>query len=240
MSKHFYLLGILGIFLVANANAAVGTNNFVLKVGGGLDASLMKAKPGNNFPTPDNGQVYSHANLLGGNFTMDLGYQYFNVSGASVHGIDVLGSFGFSAESIRTPNFYVFVGSLDPFLQKMYVSLSSTYSAGRQFANSKFMVDVLGVTSSFGNIKGSAKVMEVHETEKVEFPGGGFWSIGLNLPLGFQFVMNNGFVFGFRHSLSFLFPAYNTEGGFNLLKGDRSYNFLNYQLNVSLGFMVGK
>ncbi|WP_143280354.1 hypothetical protein [Brevinema andersonii] len=58
-------------------------------------------------------------------------------------------------ENICASNFYLLVGDTDPFLKKMYVSLSSAYSANRQFANSKFMVDILGVTSSFGNLKGS-------------------------------------------------------------------------------------
>ncbi|SFB67447.1 hypothetical protein SAMN02745150_00064 [Brevinema andersonii] len=93
--QKFLFIGNIRGILVVDANVAIGTNNFVLKVGGGLDVSLMKAKSGNNFVTPDNGQICSHANLLGGNFTADIGYQYFNVSGISVYGVDLLGSFGF-------------------------------------------------------------------------------------------------------------------------------------------------
>lgn len=225
------------IFFAARVHAAVGTNNFVLKVSTGFDMSTINSKPNNNLPTHP---IFSHAELLGWNISVDLGYQYFDIAGTSVHGMDVIGGIGYSGENIRTPNFYIFAGGADPFLKKIYLSLSSTYTAGRQLANSKFMVDILGVTSSFGNLKGTVKVTDSNKSKKQELPAGGFWSLGLNLPLGFQFVADNGFVFGFRHSLSLLFPAYNTKNGFNLLKGDRSYNFLNYQLNISLGFMVGK
>lgn len=127
-------------------------------------------------------------------------------------------------------------------LDRPYGYISSTYSLGHQFNSAKLMFDILGINLSIGNVTFHASANNKYDTSEY----GGTYGVGINLPLGTQYIMNNGFVIGFRHSLNFLLPAYKSKNGHNFLeekvnnKSLRSAHYINYNLIVPFGYMFGK
>lgn len=236
------------ILLSTQIHAEVGQHNFVIKAGGGLSASKSIAL--DSVTTDINGQPTGidpdslETKTLGGGFNIDLGYQFFSTSTTVVHGIDALIGFGMSFNKITKS---LGLDTLPPgaYVQarETYGSLSATYSVGHQFSNAKLMVDILGLNLTFGNMK----LLSYYEDTKIATQKAGcYFGIGMNLPLGLQYIMNNGFLAGFRHSITFLLPTL-FQDGINFLaekdangKTRRTADYIDYKLNFFLGYMFGK
>ncbi|SFB82141.1 hypothetical protein SAMN02745150_00946 [Brevinema andersonii] len=240
--ERLYTLAVL-VLAISPAFSAVGAHNFVIKAGGGLSASTtqpLEYLDGKKRPEVEIQQETT--TFVGGVIAVDLGYQFFGTKNSVVQGVDALIGFGMNFDTMLTIAERKLPPGLGARLDIPYGYISSTYSVGRQFDNAKLMFDILGINLAIGNMTlHSSEYDEYHSTE-----AGGVFHVGINLPIGTQYIMNNGFVIGFRHSLNFLFPAYNNKDGDNFLnekvnnKTLRAINYINYNLIVSFGYMFGK
>ncbi|MGL4394618.1 MAG: hypothetical protein ACRCS8_05280 [Brevinema sp.] len=264
---------LLFTFLVISGQtfAAVGTHNFVFKASG--QASMGYHKPIKNAGTAGiDGKPYTDdASMLGGGFNIGLGYQYYSEKGNTIHGVDFMTTIGMAYHGIANGYSANFVGAFvdnqatdaKSFTQ-IYGTLSTTYSVGRKLDSGRFMIDAVGLNIALGGTSVKMKedtgspllnsMLGITDTSYRNFGFGKYLGLGLVLPLGFQYVGNNGFVFGVRHSMTLLFPVApdnitllgnNTESHF--LAGEnangnkvRDFDYFDYKIDISLGFMIGK
>lgn len=238
--KRLYILAAL-VLGTSPMFSAVGTHNFVIKAGGGLAASVVEPLKGTQASL-----ALRKGSFVGGVIAVDLGYQFFDTKGSLVQGVDTLIGFGMNFDCAISLHGQKLPSNLKFRIDRPYGYISSTYSVGHQFNNAKLMFDILGINLAIGNRTAvSSTFINGRNVESTADLGGAF-GFGINLPIGTQYIMNNGFVVGFRHSLNFLFPAYNNKNGQNFLnekvgnKVSRSVNYINYNLIVSFGYMFGK
>lgn len=252
MNMKYLLLGLM--LMVMPLYAEVGTHNFVLKAGGGVNLSTRQFIKG---LVPDFQAAAFKEKMQGGIVSVDMGYQYFHTSDSFVQGIDALVGFSYSFTEMVTKGgvivkTYPGIGT-QVYHLGMFGSVSSTYSIGKKFSKSRLMFDVLGLHMMFGDWTFqfnvpipppvSLPLQDANNFESIMKNAGTVFSIGLNLPLAPQYIMDNGFIVALRHSITFLLPMTNGENGQHGLKDSklnkRTADYISYNVQFSIGFMVG-
>lgn len=224
-------------------HAKVGTHNGFITLNGGFNygKGTVSKYQVDNFGTPKG----SFQDQLGGALGFDIGYQYYSPT-KLIHGVDaVIGmnaGFERSKGSSDGTTYEKAEGESKKMGQPTLVGyVSSTYALGFQAVNTRFMFDVLGLQLAFGQIS-QFNANADPKSEKTDT----IFNVGLNLPLGFRAVMDNGFIIGFRHTLAFncAYKGVEKDGVFQGMIGDkdgnRFSNLLQYSMMFSIGFAFGK
>lgn len=224
-------------------HAKVGTHNGFITLNGGFNygKGTFTKYAVDNIGVPKG----SYMDQLGGALGFDIGYQYYSPT-KLIHGADAV--IGMNAGFERTKgssdgNTYE---KADAEIKKtgaptLVGYVSSTYSLGFQAVNTRFMFDVLGLQLAFGQLS-QFDANADPKSEKTDT----IFNVGLNLPLGFRAVMDNGFIIGFRHTLAFNCVYKNAEKDGQIVgsmlgdKDNRNMNLMQYSMMFSIGFAFGK
>ncbi|MGL5720924.1 MAG: hypothetical protein ACRCY4_00780 [Brevinema sp.] len=236
MRKGALLVALCATFMATSAHAAVGKHNgFIALTGGFLYDQLIPVE-GSGVPAG------AYQDQLGGSVGFDLGYQFYS-QGNFVNGVDlVFGmSFGFqNALGFFDGTTYNPANFADGDFSGVHTStayLSTTYSAGFHVAGTRFMFDVIGLRLEVGGLQHVASFGGI----PTDIARENVFNVGINLPLGFRAVMDNGFLIGFRHTLSVNVAAYgDTDARILFVNEERLANLLSYSFQFSLGYAFGK
>ncbi|MGL5722710.1 MAG: hypothetical protein ACRCY4_09960 [Brevinema sp.] len=236
MRKGVLLVALCAAFMATSAHAAVGKHNGFIALTGGFLYDQLISVEGSGAPAG------SYQDQLGGSVGFDLGYQYYS-QGKFVNGVDLVFGMTFGFQKVlgffdgTTYNPANFADGESAGLRSTTAYLGSTYSAGFHAAGTRFMFDVIGLRLEFGGLQFVANTGGVSMDATAE----SVFNIGINLPLGFRAVMDNGFLIGFRHAVSVNVAAYgDAEMPFLVRNGERSNNLLSYSFQFSLGYAFGK
>ena len=248
------LVLLLAMMFISSANfAAVGQHNFQATVGGNMNYTTST----HNSATTAAEKKSMKQEALGGGFDVTLGYLYLS-QGSLIHGFDTKARFGMNfspvykqgGESVELP-----AGSAAG-LNTTTFSLGSTYMLGGKVGNGRLMVNVLGLNLGYltGNNYYSATVGGIKGSENSKT--GNSFLVGIELPLGAQYIFDNGFSLGFSHRLDIALGGKPKSGTTEVDGHDKTYpldegsafgtdkttqsSYLAYNLTVSLGYVFGK
>jgi len=251
--KNSINLALFALLLISSgqAYASVGTHNGTINVGGAFNFATTSS----NAPTGQE-KKDSTETFLGGGFNVELGYLYLS-SGTLIQGFDTRLSFGMNYDGVyqKGGNPVNFPKSMSQSLDTMYFQVGTTYQLGTVLGKGRILVDVLGLNLGIISLKDvlNQKVAETEST--IIQKGGNAFLIGINLPLGTQYIFDNGFTLGFRHRLDFALGGersglggesngttttifYDKGSQFGTHNNQKSY--LAYNLTFSLGYVFGK
>ncbi len=134
--------------------------------------------------------------------------------------------------------------------ETMHLYAGATYIVGAKVGPGTLLVDALGVNIGWINNKFNMSCTYDGKTEKNSYDYGNSLLFSVNLPLGTQFVFDNGLMLGFRHRLDFQFGSefkytfdsndeFKYESGSYFGTRDDQQLYLAYNLTVSVGFAFG-
>ncbi len=265
--KKSLLLAVLLALPVAGFSA-VTANNFTVNVGGAFNYSQMTM---NGYKDMGMTAKQAGTSYMGGGFNVELGHLHLS-QGSLIHAFDTRLGFAMNFDGISK------LGGEKVELPKgcsmsfnpMYVYVGTTYAMGAKMGNGTLLVDVLGLNlgyfgassksvGSFGfgdDGEEEEEVASIADSSKMTMiaKDGGAFLVSLNLPLGTQYVFDNGFSVGFRHRLDFAFGSTSDEEGKVKVDGttttytskgsqfgtkDGQSSYLAYNLTVSLGYAFG-
>jgi len=248
--KNIICLAVL--FLVAGdfLYGGVGRHNGTINIGGEFKYTEFSPNKGTSQERKDGEREY-----IGGGLNVELGYLYLTKN-TLIHGFDTRLSFAlinfnplykFGGEAAKD----VLVDGKTSVFSSKYVTIGTTYILGTKIEKGRLMIDVLGLNIGWFTARDLRKVngqmnWTIYENS---------FLLGVNLPLGTQYIFDNGFMVGFRHRLDFVFGdeksihlvniANNqtsdplaTDAVFGLGKDQHTY--LGYNVTVSFGFAIGK
>ena len=253
------LVLLMAMMLISSANfAAVGQNNFQITVGGNMNYTTTT---GNGAVTAEQKKL-AKDEFLGGGFDVTLGYLYLS-QGSLIHGFDTKVRFGMNFSPASKSGGKKFdaeaalgIKGATMGLNTTTFSVGTTYMLGGKVGNGRLMVNVLGLNLGYltGNIKTTAPILGLDVTANVKT--GNSFLVGIDLPLGTQYIFDNGFSLGFSHRLDIALGGKNTTGRTTTTEGldttttpnegsvfgtDKSqFSYLAYNLTVSLGYVFGK
>ena len=257
------LVLLLAMMFISSANfAAVGQHNFQATVGGNMNYTTSTP----NIATTAAEKKASKIDALGGGFDVTLGYLYLS-QGSLIHGFDTKVRFGMNFSPLSTiggekvtPEMLEMIGfplipGATAGLNTTTFSVGTTYMLGGKVGNGRLMVNVLGLNLGYltGNFKATAEVGGIKGS--INQKTGNSFLVGIELPLGTQYIFDNGFSLGFSHRLDIALggkpkPGTPTVDGhdttnpmdegsaFGTDKTQLSY--MAYNLTVSLGYVFGK
>ena len=246
------LVLLMAMMLVSSVNfAAVGQNNFQITVGGNMNYTALGA----NGDLTAEQKKQNKQEFLGGGFDLTLGYLYLS-QGSLIHGFDTKVRFGmnFSPISKVGGEKYELPESMSMGLNTTTFSVGTTYMLGGKIGNGRLMVNVLGL--NLGYLTGNRKIIETigGTTSTDNKKSGNSFLVGIDLPLGTQYIFDNGFSLGFSHRLDFAFGGERKPGtptmdgttsttpatGSQFGTKDSQQSYMAYNLTVSLGYVFGK
>ena len=243
------LVLLLAMMFVSSANfAAVGQNNLQITVGGNLNSTTL----GRNGDLTDAQEKTSKEVYLGGGFDLTLGYLYLS-QGSLIHGFDTKARFtmNFSpAYKLGGEKAEDALGNDTLELNTTSVSVGSTYMIGKKLGEGRLMVNVLGL--NLGYLTGNMKQSDI--TSSYNIKTGNSFLVGIDLPLGTQYIFDNGFSVGFSHRLDFALGKEATDSKETVNGNNITYtpngstfgtknnqqSYMAYNLTVSLGYVFGK
>lgn len=239
-------------FLVAGSflYADVGQHNGTINVGGVFNYSEFTPNKGTEQEKKDGKREY-----IGGGFNASLGYLYLT-QGTLIHGFDTRLTFGISWNPIHkfggeSSQDALGDGNTSRFDRK-HATLGTTYLLGTRIGGGRLMMDVLGVNIGWfvaRDVRTFRNGNKMHQ----DIYGNSFL-LGLTLPLGTQYIFDNGFMVGFRHRLDFTWGENKNliygedkdrtytipdEGSFFGTSSDQN-TYLGYSITISFGFALGK
>ena len=244
------LVLLMAMMFISSANfAAVGQHNFQATVGGNMNYTTLGA----NGDLTAAEKKENKQEFLGGGFDVTLGYLYLS-QGSLIHGFDTKVRFGmnFSPVYKMGGEKAVLEDGVKMGLNTTTFSVGTTYMLGGKVGNGRLMVNVLGLNLGYltGNNKSSSETPEATYNYKT----GNSFLVGIDLPLGTQYIFDNGFSIGFSHRLDIALGGEYKQGDpkmdgttatipatgsqFGTDKTQSSY--LAYNLTVSLGYVFGK
>ena len=250
------LVLLMAMMLISSANfAAVGQHNFQATVGGNMNYTTL----GDNEATTAAEKKAGKTEVLGGGFDLTLGYLYLS-QGSLIHGFDTKIRFGmnFNPPYKNAGEKHVAQTGVKTSLNTTTFSVGTTYMMGGKIGNGRLMVNVLGLNLGYltGNNKTTVDMVGITPYTQ-NWKTGNSFLVGIDLPLGTQYIFDNGFSVGFSHRLDIALGGENTTGGtmsnvdgqsgthtpnegsqFGTAKSQSSY--LAYNLTVSLGYVFGK
>ena len=243
------------MFLSSFNYATVGQNNLQITVGGNMNytktvnnTAWAGIKPKNEY--------------IGGGFDITLGHLYLS-QGALIHGFDTKARFAMNFSPLTKVNGEKFdpeaigydkYGSTT--LNTSGFSLGTTYMIGNKLGKGRLMINVLGLnlgylSATYTNIKISTST--TYSTHINKYADS--FLLGVELPLGIQYIFDNGLSLGFSHRLDFSFgkdgagtPDRTIDGDtitdtYNKSafgSGDGQASYLAYNLTVRIGYVFGK
>ena len=244
------LVLLMAMMLISSANfAAVGQNNVQITIGGNMNYTTLGVN--GDFTAEEKKQMKTE--FLGGGFDVTLGYLYLS-QGSLIHGFDTKVRFGmnFSPISKEGGEKVVLPEGMSIGLNTTTFSVGTTYMLGGKMGNGRLMVNVLGLNLGYltGNNKNTTTTPEMTANYKT----GNSFLVGIDLPLGTQYIFDNGFSIGFSHRLDFALGSEFKEGtevidgttvtvpgtGSSFGTKDTQSSYMAYNLTVSLGYVFGK
>ena len=243
----------MAMMLISSANfAAIGQNNFQITLGGNMNYTTLGA----NGDLTAEEEKQNKQEFFGGGFDVTLGYLYLS-QGSLIHGFDTKARFAMNfspayksgGESVNLPE------GLKVGLNTTTFSVGTTYMLGGKIGNGRLMVNVLGLNLGYltGNIKCTAT--QGGQTGSSNQKTGNSFLVGIDLPLGTQYIFDNGFSVGFSHRLDFALggeiktmtekidgnnATYTPNEGSMFGTKDNQQSYMAYNLTVSLGYVFGK
>lgn len=225
--------------------SAVGTNNFTFNVGGTFNVSSIYGNANQTIPIKERTTAF-----LGGGFNMELGHLYLS-QGNVVTGADTRFGFGMNYDKLHTIGGRGIDTNIDVSFNTLSVYLGSTFVIGKKLNAGHLLFDIAGL--DMGYFIGAQRQKLNNITANILT--GNHFLLSINLPLGTQFIFNNGLIIGFRHQLDMAFaplvsdPIVETDGINTIVRPNRGGVFgnsraqdtlLSYSLTFSLGFAIGK
>lgn len=251
MKLNFKLLAVVIMcFSTVVGHARTRVNMVTLNVGGTFNYAQWSPNVGTDQFQKDNTRKY-----IGGGFNVELGN--LSLGGTkTLHGTDTRLSFGMNFDPIYK------IGDNSVNLAKgnkmdfnsLFVYISTTYVVGTILNEGRFLVDLFGFNLGYLTGELSSKVSVSGQKVTTVSKVGSHFLVGVNLPLGIQYIFKNGFILGFRHRLDFAFST-SPEIGSPKTEGDKitvpmnrggifgtrdsQFYYMSYNLTFSIGYAFG-
>ncbi|MGL4677018.1 MAG: hypothetical protein ACRCWI_05070 [Brevinema sp.] len=240
-------LRILAVLAIPVWNfTAVGTNNMTINIGGVFNYSQGVI----NDDSTISERSKRMSDYVGGGFNLEIGHLYLS-QGDVIHAMDTRLSFGINfddphkGQTLQSP--------LDIEFNTLSFSIGTSYAMGKVVGKGRILVDILGL--NFGYFTANLILSDKVESATFISRMGNNLLVSLNLPLGVQYIFNNGLMLGFKHRLDFAFSTIPTGesiaiednsmtttplggGIFGIDQSQTSY--LAYNLTFSIGYVFGK
>ena len=246
--KRFSIL-LLSIFFTASAYASIGTHNGLVSIGGGLGYNSTT----NNTLNPLAG-VANGAGYVGGGYTIELGYLYLKDANSFIHGVDTRLSFGqhFNSQTTADGEKIELPEGVKSSFDTTFFQVGTTYQIGLKTGPGRLMIDIFGLNLGYlsANINSSSTGAGMTFESKNKM--GNNFLLGFNLPLGINYIMDNGLMIGFRHRIDMAFGAeygmlessdgttISPDKGSRLGFADNQAQYLAYNLTFNIGYAFGK
>ncbi len=232
--KKSLLLAVLLALPVAGFSA-VGKNNFTINVGVGSSSVLLNTYTPSleNLGTMDTNVV----NYWGMMASVELGHLFLS-QGKLVHSLDT--RLGFNMGGVENIDGSDSMYS-DTGIEPMSFYAGTTYAMGFRAGKGTLLFDIIGF--NLGYFTGDMIYFKEGSSEKLSTTkSGGAMLVSFNLPLGTQYVFDNGLMLGFRHKVDTVIgydPEYNddfeiTSGSIYGHNTDKQSAYLAYNLTVSV------
>ena len=244
------LVLLLAMMFISSANfAAVGQHNFQATVGGNMNYTTL----GDNEATTAAEKKAGKTEFLGGGFDVTLGYLYLS-QGSLIHGFDTKARFAMNFSPVYKDGGekHVAQTGVKTSLNTTTFSVGSTYMIGKKLGSGRLMVNVVGLNLGYltGNNKISMTTPEMTQNSKT----GNSFLVGIDLPLGTQYIFDNGFSVGFSHRLDFALGKEATDSKETVNGNNITYtpngstfgtknnqqSYMAYNLTFTVGYVFGK
>lgn len=248
--KNIICLAVFFLITPEFLSAGVGRHNATINIGGEFKYTEFSPNKGTSQERKDGKREY-----MGGGLNVDLGYLYLT-KGTLIHGFDtrlIFALINFSPlyKSGGKAAKDVLVDGKTSVFSSKYLTIGTTYILGSKLDRGRLMIDVLGVNIGWFTARDLRKVNgEMNWTIY-----GNSLLLGVNLPLGTQYIFDNGFMIGFHHRLDF---AFGNEKSIHLINvannqtddtlatdavfgtGKNQHSYLAYNIAFSIGYAIGK
>ncbi len=222
-------------------------HNFTINVGGTFSYDMID----------DNGSMPSLLispntmdSFLGGGFDFSLGYLYLYEK-YIIQGFDTRVSFGMNFNSLcRVDGRIAILGDgVENSMRAMYFNAGTTYYIGRELNFGRILIDIVGVNIGYL----CTKEIRENSSKKEIIYSGGIFTLSANLPMGIQYIFDNGIMLGFKHRLNFAFsgtPTIQSTTSNNVTEyepttgglygiGSSQSKYLSYNLTFGVGYVFG-
>ncbi len=220
------------LILPVISHTAVLENNITVRIGGVFNAGFTI--PNDITATEDYIREFE---TLGGGYVAEVGYLWLLRGESTIQAIDVrLGggqSFGAATKafgaSIPTDPY-----SLNTYITGVYIG--ATHTIGTAAGPGIYMMDTLGFNLGWLGATVRCSVSSDGKATEKSIDYGNSFLFAVKLPLGMQYIFDNGISVGFRHRLDF---AFGSESGSHFGTGRYQNLHIIYNLTLSAGFTFG-
>ncbi len=229
------------LLLPVISHSFVFENNITARIGGAFNGGFIIP---NDITATE--EYNSEFETLGGGYSVEVGYLWLQ-RGFLTQAVDARLGFGqnfgsadkaYGASITHYP--YVFN------VRTMHAYVGATYTVGTMIGPGTFMVDTLGLNFGWMGAKVNYSYADSGATTETKMNYGNSFLLSVNLPLGMQYIFNNGISLGFRHRVDFAFGAeYKSksdgsyESGSHFGTGSQQNLYIAYNLTISAGFTFG-
>lgn len=214
------------IFFISNlSHTKISTHNGTINFGGAFNVmrSAVNTAVGNEF--------YSQA--LGGGFSIELGYLYLHETNI-IHGLDTRASVGMNFDYYNMIAGSHLPDVLSVRFDTIFFQVGTTYQLGLSVNKGRLLFDIIGINIGFLHAKEKIKL---NDESLNDYNYGNNFLLGINLPIGIQYILDNGMMIGFRHRIDLLFSGplkRNADETFGTTETER--NYIDYNININIGY----
>lgn len=240
------------LFLISSTHyGAVGVNNVTVNVGGNFNYTGVGTNAGSN---QEKDSAYTQ--FLGGGFDVSIGHLHISDGYDLIHGLESKTRFMMNFDTIYSAGGFAVPNQFDVTFDTLSITVGTVYMMGTKIDKGRVLVDVLGLEIGYmiGRIDIETKEVAGMDDHKLVLDTGSSFLIGITLPLGIRYILNNGLSIGFSHRLDIALGrgssdvTVDTSGntttiipnGSALGYRDHQSNYLAYNLSLNIGLVFGK
>ena len=238
----------IALFLISSAHyGAVGVNNVSISVGGNFNYTGLGSNIGS---AQDKKNAYSR--YLGGGFDVSIGHLRISEGYNLIHGLESKTRFMMNFDTIYSSGGLAVPDQYAATFNTLSLTAGTTYMMGTKVDNGRVLVDVLGLEIGF--MIGRIDIDDKGADHKYILDTGSSFLIGITLPLGVRYILDNGFSIGLSHRLDIALGRGSsdvttdtsgntttiTPNGSALGYRDHQNNYLAYNLSLNIGLVFGR
>ena len=236
----------IALFLISSAHyGAVGVNNVSVNVGGNFNYTGLGINTGSDQQKKD-----AYRQFLGGGFDVSIGHLRISEGYNVIHGLESKTRFMMNFDTIYSSGGLAVPDQITSTFNTLSLTVGTTYMMGTKVDKGRVFVDVLGL--EIGYMTGMINIED--ENKKIVKDTGSSFLIGITLPLGVRYILDNGFSIGLSHRLDIALGRGSsdvttdtsgntttiTPNGSALGYRDHQNNYLAYNLSLNIGLVFGR
>ena len=236
------------LFLISSAHyGAVGVNNVSISIGGNFNYTGLGINTGSDQQKKD-----AFRQFLGGGFDVSIGHLRISDGNYLIHGLESKTRFMMNFDTVYSSGGFAVPDRYAATFNTLSLTVGTVYMMGTRLDNGRVLVDVLGL--EIGYMTGRITIDDEEVDHKLILETGSSFLIGITLPLGVRYILDNGFSIGLSHRLDIALgrgssdARVNTSGNTTTITPNGSFlgyrphqsNYLAYNLSLNIGLVFGK